>query len=255
VRREFKGMVERCRDVGFDLVSGLVEVVPTAHYMMGGVQFAPDGATALPGLFAAGEDTGGVHGANRLGGNGVANSTVFGGLAGDAVARWVKENGAWRDPAAGEIEAAVAFARAPLSRPATSVEPIRSALYDLMWEDVGIVRDAASLVRGMAGLAELDAQLDSAGVAADDLAFNLTWHDWLNLKNLVLVSRAIAAAATAREDSRGAHWRADFPERSNLAASRYTCVRVKDGALQVGSEPVGFSRVRPGESLIRDAAE
>ena len=68
VRRQFKGMVERCHDVGFDLVGGLVEVVPTAHYMMGGVVFDVDCQTELPGLFAAGEDTGGVHGANRLGG-------------------------------------------------------------------------------------------------------------------------------------------------------------------------------------------
>src|SRR6476619_5787607 len=86
VRAQFKGMVERCRDCGFDLAGGLVEVVPTAHYMMGGVVFGADCATPMPRLFAAGEDTGGVHGANRLGGNGVANSTVFGGLAGDAMA-------------------------------------------------------------------------------------------------------------------------------------------------------------------------
>ena len=86
VRREFKGMVERCADCGFDLAGGKVEVIPTAHYMMGGVQFDADCTTAMPRLYAAGEDTGGVHGANRLGGNGVANSTVFGGLAGDAMA-------------------------------------------------------------------------------------------------------------------------------------------------------------------------
>ena len=86
VRREFKGMVERCADCGFDLAGGKVEVVPTAHYMMGGVQFNTDCTTEMPRLYAAGEDTGGVHGANRLGGNGVANSTVFGGLAGDSMA-------------------------------------------------------------------------------------------------------------------------------------------------------------------------
>src|SRR6188472_1762392 len=97
VRKQFKGMVDRCRDCGFDLAGGLVEVVPTAHYMMGGVEFAPDGRTAMEGLFAAGEDTGGVHGANRLGGNGVANSTVFGAIAGDAMAAWVAGEGAFRD--------------------------------------------------------------------------------------------------------------------------------------------------------------
>ena len=86
VRRQFKGMVERCADCGFDLAAGRVEVVPTAHYMMGGVEFAPDCTTERHGLFVAGEDSGGVHGANRLGGNGVANSTVFGGIAGDTMA-------------------------------------------------------------------------------------------------------------------------------------------------------------------------
>src|ERR1700741_3587319 len=108
VLREFKGMVERCADCGFDLAGGLVEVVPTAHYMMGGVEFAPDCATELPGLFVAGEDSGGVHGANRLGGNGVANSTVFGAVAGDAMAAWVRAAG-YRKPDRGAIDAAVRF--------------------------------------------------------------------------------------------------------------------------------------------------
>jgi succinate dehydrogenase/fumarate reductase flavoprotein subunit len=111
VRKQFKGMVERCEDCGFDLAGGLVEVVPTAHYMMGGVEFRADGATAIRGLFAAGEDTGGVHGANRLGGNGVANSTVFGAIAGDAMAAWTAREGEWREPAPGAIEEAEA--RAP----------------------------------------------------------------------------------------------------------------------------------------------
>src|SRR3954463_11832898 len=93
VRAQFKGMVDRCRDCGFDLAGGLVEVVPTAHYMMGGVEFAADGRPSTEGLFAAGEDAGGVHGANRLGGNGVANSTVFGAIAGDAIAAWVRGAG------------------------------------------------------------------------------------------------------------------------------------------------------------------
>jgi fumarate reductase flavoprotein subunit len=108
VRKTFKGMVERCADCGFDLAGGLVEVVPTAHYMMGGVVFNPDCTTELPGLFTAGEDSGGVHGANRLGGNGVANSTVFGGVAGDAMPGWIKERGAFNEPDREAIDAAIA---------------------------------------------------------------------------------------------------------------------------------------------------
>ena len=254
VRKMFKGMVERCRDVGFDLVGGLVEVVPTAHYMMGGVRFTPDCSTELPGLYAAGEDTGGVHGANRLGGNGVANSTVFGGIAGDTMARDIDTGLPWREPDEAAIEAAVAAARAPLRRPASNVEAVREGLHELMWEDAGIIRDAGSLARAETGLNALEAQLERIGVDGSNLAFNLTWHDWLNLKNLILVSRAIVAAAVARVDSRGAHFRSDYPQASDLDTSRFTCVALREGRIDVTTEPVAFTRVRPGESLIRDAA-
>ena len=254
VRRMFKGMVERCDDVGFDLAEGLVEVVPTAHYMMGGVVFAADCSTEVEGLFAAGEDTGGVHGANRLGGNGVANSTVFGGIAGDTIAKWVPASTALRDADETAIEAAVAACRAPLGRPPGDVEAVRERLYDVMWEDAGIIRDADSLDRADAALDSLDADLDGIGVADADLAFNLTWHDWMNLKNLILVSRAITAAARARTDSRGAHYRADFPEIADLDTSAFTRVRFGDGGMAVDSEKVDFTRVRPGASLLGENA-
>ena len=254
VRRMFKGMVERCDDVGFDLAEGLVEVVPTAHYMMGGVVFAADCSTEVEGLFAAGEDTGGVHGANRLGGNGVANSTVFGGIAGDTIARWVPASGVLRDADEGAVEAAVAACRVPLGRAPGDVEAVRERLYDMMWEDAGIIRDADSLDRADAALDTLDADLDGIGVPEADLAFNLTWHDWMNLKNLILVSRAITAAARARTDSRGAHYRADFPETADLDSSAFTRVRYGDGGMTVDTEKVEFTRIRPGESLLGASA-
>ena len=254
VRKMFKGMVERCADCGFDLVSGLVDVVPTAHYMMGGVAFNTDCTTDLSGLFVAGEDSGGVHGANRLGGNGVANSTVFGGIAGDVMPGWVKANGAHHDPDQSAIDAAVARARAPLGKPAGNLNAIREQLYDLMWDDVGIVRDAANLNRAEGALDELETRLDATGVDGSNLAFNLAWHDWINLKNLILVSKTIRFAAVAREDSRGAHYREDFPEVRDLANSRYTCVNWKDGGFDISTRPVHFTRVRPGETLLNDTA-
>ena len=254
VRKMFKGMVERCADCGFDLVSGLVDVVPTAHYMMGGVVFGTDCSTALNGLFVAGEDSGGVHGANRLGGNGVANSTVFGGIAGDAMAPWVKANGAYYEPNREVIEAAMARCRWPLSRPEGDINGIRERLYDLMWDDVGIVRNAAGLQRAAGALDELEARLDETGVAQTDLAFNLTWHDWLNLKNLILVSKAIRFAALGREDSRGAHFREDFPEVRDLENSRYTCVTWQDTHFDISMRPVRFTRVKPGETLLNEPA-
>ena len=243
-------MVERCADCGFDLVSGRVEVVPTAHYMMGGVEFKADCKTAVPGLFAAGEDTGGVHGANRLGGNGVANSTVFGGIAGDTIGAWVNADGALHDPDKTAIEAAIDLCRTPLGQPPGDLEAVRDRLSSIMWDDVGIIRDAASLDSAEDALVSLEAGLDGIGVASGDLAYTLTWHDWMNLKNLILVSRAITAAAKGRVDSRGAHYRADFPDSGTLETSAFTRVTLQDGTLVTATEPVKFTRVKPGETLL-----
>ena len=254
VRRQFKGMVERCGDCGFDLAGGLVEVVPTAHYMMGGVVFNADCTSDLPGLFIAGEDSGGVHGANRLGGNGVANSTVFGGIAGEVIAQRTAAGGAFQECDTYAVEAAIDRCRRPLGKPAGDLSALRERLYDLMWDEVGIVRDAASLARAESALAELDAELEETGIGQPDLAYNLTWHDWLNLKSLVLVSNSIRFAAAAREDSRGAHFRSDFPEVRDLQNSRYTCVNYRDGRFDSSTRPVAFTRVKPGETLLTEPA-
>jgi fumarate reductase flavoprotein subunit len=246
VRRQFKGMVERCADCGFDLASGDVEVVPTAHYMMGGVVFAADCTTELQGLFAAGEDTGGVHGANRLGGNGVANSTVFGGIAGDSIAAWLRRQPQRHaDPDLRAVTAAVAACETPFARPPGDLETLRERLHACMWDDVGILRTAAGLTRALATLREIDTALDATGIADGDRAFNLTWQDWLNLKSLVAVSTAIAHAALARGDSRGAHYREDHPDSGPLDASTYTVVRLRDGALETTHAPVRFTRCPP----------
>ena len=254
VRQQFKGMVERCEDCGFDLAGGLVEVVPTAHYMMGGVVFRADCSTALHGLFAAGEDTGGVHGANRLGGNGVANSTVFGGIAGDSMARWVPSHGQWREPDESAIAQSLAAHLLPFSNHAAAgqgqIEPIREALFDCMWHDVGILRSAAGLQRALDTLDALDEQLSRAGVADGDRAFNLNWHDWLNLRSLIAVSRVIATSALAREDSRGAHFREDHPATGSLTESTYIVVHQTHGALQLSHQSVHFSRVAPGQTIL-----
>jgi fumarate reductase flavoprotein subunit len=250
VRREFKGMVERCADCGFDLAGGLVEVVPTAHYMMGGVEFAADCSTALPGLFVAGEDSGGVHGANRLGGNGVANSTVFGAVAGDTMAAWVRDQGL-REPDRAALEAAIARCEKPfMNSSRIDLEALRERLYETMWQKVGIVRDAAGLESALADLAGIEAELAAGSLSDMDRAFNLTWHDWLNLASLTQVSRVIAAAALARCDSRGAHYRSDFPDAGPLEQSAYSSFLDNT----VTMKPVTFTRVKPGQSLLKNAA-
>lgn len=254
VRQQFRGMVKRCADCGFDLAGERVEVIPTAHYMMGGVDFDERCFTSLPGLFVAGEDAGGVHGANRLGGNGVANSTVFGGIAGDSMAAWITEqNVVFAAPDRGAIEVAIARCNHPLGRASAPLSPIRERLYELMWEQVGIARNEADMQQALIDLASLRDQLQSAGVNARNLAYNVTWHDWLNLDSLITVSQAITRAALARPESRGAHFRDDYPEMIASEAASYTVVRRHDEDWITERAPVRHTRVRPGESLIDEA--
>jgi len=252
VAKEFKGMVDRCRDCGFDLAGGLVEVVPTAHYFMGGLICRADTSTEWPGLFVAGEDASGMHGANRLGGNGVANSTVFGGIAGDVMPRFVAASGGHRAPDESVLDAEIARALHPFVRKAGNLNDLREKLLDTMWNDVGVVRDGARLDRAVAALDAIEAELLASGLADEGRAFNITWQDWLNLRSLTEVSRVIALAARKRENSRGAHYRSGFPEPGDLAASRFTVARETAGGLEITDAPVEFTHVRPGETLLRD---
>tara|TARA_B110000090_G_scaffold59025_1_gene67463 strand:+ start:1294 stop:3054 length:1761 start_codon:yes stop_codon:yes gene_type:complete len=252
VRKKFSGMVKRCADSGFDLASGLVEVVPTAHYFMGGVVVDSDTRTAMEGLYVAGEDAGGAHGSNRLGGNGVANSTVYGGVAGDVMGRDICKMITLRDPDEGILNEEIKRALRPLSLKVGNVQKLRHRLQEAMWEDVGVMRTEIGMMRGMARVAEVKADLLETGVASDNLAFNLTWHDWLNMDSLCDVSAVIAKAGIARENSRGAHFREDFPESGSMINSYFTLTQKKGDKICVTREPVQFTIVKPGETILPD---
>ncbi len=254
VRRKFKGMVNRCADSGFDLAAGKVEVVPTAHYFMGGVIVDVDTRTAMEGLYVAGEDAGGAHGSNRLGGNGVANSTVYGGIAGDTMGADIRAMPALRDPDETVLAAEYERAIHPLGQKPDLVLPLRKQLQDLMWEDVGVMRTETGMKRGLTGIARVSDALMDIGVDNSNLAFNLTWHDWLNLRSLCDISEVIARAGIARENSRGAHFREDFPDPGALEDSTFTVARLDGGTVTVDNEPVQFTIVRPGETVLPDGA-
>jgi fumarate reductase flavoprotein subunit len=253
VAKQFSGMVKRCADCGFDLAGGLVEVVPTAHYLMGGVVCEPDTSTAMANLFVAGEDAGGAHGANRLGGNGVANSTVFGGIAGDTMARHVGAGSALPDPDEGSIDDAIDRALKPLGQKPGDLNSLRDRLLDIMWDHAGVIRDAVGLQNGLDELAGLRAELATTGLAGDSRVFNLTWHDWLNLESLITISEVVARAALSRENSRGAHYREDFSEEGDLGTSAFTLARRSGEDITVTQQPVAFTIVKPGESLTTEA--
>jgi fumarate reductase flavoprotein subunit len=242
VERNFRGMVRRCRDFGRDLARGPVEVGPTTHFMMGGVVVDTACGTAIEGLFAAGEDTGGVHGANRLGGNGVAESTVFGGIAGDVMADFVAGRAT---PRAGEAGVAAVVARitAPLGRRGGDLYGLQRELREVMWERAGLVRDGAGLRAATATVERLAVELSRIGVPGG-AAFNLAWQDWINLTSQTTVAGLIAASALARTESRGAHYRSDFPAPST-APLHSVRVQSRAGEAAVWTEPVALTRATP----------
>ncbi len=261
VREKFKGMVKRCEDCGFDLAGGLVEVVPTAHYFMGGLVCDADTRTELAGLYVAGEDAGGAHGSNRLGGNGVANSTVYGGIAGDVMAADINPNSgrflhAFRDPDEDLITAEIERTERPFAKKPGDIHELRQRLMDLMWDDVGVMRTRDQLISGLGKLSDLSEEFLECGLADSNKTFNLTWHDWLNMQSLIAISETIAQAALWRENSRGAHYREDFPESGDMEDSYFTVVRQDNqGDLNVSREAVQFTIVKPGETLLDDDTE
>src|SRR5579875_518635 len=243
VRRSFPGMVRRCAEVGYDLTRGPVEVTPTAHFHMGGVKIDRDCRCNLPGLLVAGEDAGGIHGANRLGGNGVADSTVFGARAGETAAALCAE----RPLAPIDLAAARAAQEAalrPLGREGENPFALRDALQTVMWERVGLVRDAAGLRAALEALGELAERAERTGVRGGP-RWNLAWQQALDVQNLVLVARLTAAAALYREESRGSHYRSDFPARDDARWLVNVHQQRQASAERIWDEPVALTRLRP----------
>ena len=262
VSKKFPGMVKRCADCGFDLAAGRVEVVPTAHYFMGGMVCNVNTSTEMPGLFVAGEDAGGAHGANRLGGNGVANSTVYGGIAGEQMAHYVATCPGFIDADSSLIDMEIERAMLPFSLPAGNINGLRQELMDTMWQDVGVLRTEQGLRQGLERITSVKTALLQTGLADTNTVFNLSWHDWLNLQNLVDISAVIAQAALSRENSRGAHFREDFPDSGELDSSYFTVAQQPEmgsagagpaeSSVEVTRQPVAFTIVKPGENLIAE---
>jgi succinate dehydrogenase/fumarate reductase flavoprotein subunit len=250
VRRSFPGMVERCHDYGFDLVHDRVEVSPSAHYQMGGVAIKVDCTTSMEGLFAAGEDAGGVHGANRLGGNGVADSIVYGGLAGDSMADFV----AGRDlPAVSESRIREMSTRwsAPLGRTeGENVFALRRSLENLMWEKVGVVRNGAFLEQACRELPELRCRAERVK-AAGEPASNPEWNEALNLINLCVNGEMVARSALVRTESRGAHYRQDFPQ-PDREWLRNIFLEPCGGEMRFRFQAVEFTRLNPYADNLRN---
>lgn len=245
VARTFPGMVERMALIGKDLTREPIEVTPTAHFHMGGVRIDASCRTAIPGLLVAGEDAGGVHGANRLGGNGVAESTVFGAVAGEVAADLCRSTRLAEFDQAAAAAAAAAAAR--FLRPGSSPYLLRQRLNSLMWQWGGLVRDADGLTKAASALDQMGAELEAVG-APGGRAYNPGWHEALNLENLLTVARLVVASALHRTESRGSHYRSDHPRRDDRRWLRRTVTRIESGRVLVETEPVALTRLQPEQA-------
>ena len=216
-----------------------MDVGPTCHYFMGGIRVdAETGASTVPGLFAAGECSGGMNGANRLGGNSLSDLLVFGRRIGDAAARHAAEA-----PAPQIEEAQQAAAAAEMTRYLTEPgdeDPYRlhADLQATMHEDVGIFRDEAGLTAALAGLEELQRRAADARSPSATAAYYPGWHLCRDLRNMLIVSEAVARAAVLRHESRGAHSRLDHPAYDDYWAEHNIVVRKDAEGMRAEPTPV-----------------
>ena len=225
-----------------DITTTPMEVGPTTHYIMGGIRVDGDSQmSTLPGLFAAGECAAGLHGANRLGGNSLSDLVVFGKRAGEHAARFARESGAAAINQA-ETDDAVRYALEPFERGATphaeGPYQVQQDLQVMMQDLVGIVRTAPEMERALEGIGRLRERATRVGVAGNR-EYNPGWHTALDLGNLLTVSEAITRAAIERKESRGGHFREDFPDKDESYAKFNFVVRKgANGQMQIARQPL-----------------
>jgi succinate dehydrogenase / fumarate reductase flavoprotein subunit len=214
VIRKLPSMYHQFKELAdVDITKGPMEVGPTCHYMMGGLRVKAETAeTTVPGLFAAGEAAAGLHGANRLGGNSLSDLLVFGRRAGEAAGQFAKGAGSPASVDAGQIADAEREMLDPFARPAgESPYAIHHDLQETMQNLVGIFRSADDLKRGLSEIDKLKERHARVRVEGSRL-FNPGWHLARDLKSMLTVSEAVAKSALARQESRGAHSRIDYPK-------------------------------------------
>ena len=241
IKKKLPSMYHQFKQLaGIDITKEPMEVGPTTHYIMGGIKV--DGDTQMstvPGLFAAGECAAGLHGANRLGGNSLSDLLVFGKRAGEHAAAF-----AGARPAAavneGEVEAAASRLLAPFQRESSGEGPyrIQHELQALMQDKVGIVRRESEMVEALAGIERLFERAAHVGVNGNR-DYNPGWHTAVDLSSMLTCAEAITRSALMRKESRGGHFRDDFPEKAaEFGTFNILCRKSEDGRLAVVREPI-----------------
>jgi succinate dehydrogenase / fumarate reductase flavoprotein subunit len=226
-----------------DITKEPMEVGPTTHYAMGGIRVNGDTqATNVPGLFAAGECAAGLHGSNRLGGNSLSDLLVFGKRAGEYAAKFAKENSSGAINEA-QVEAAAREALAPYERgeitgtTADGPYQVQRELQEMMQKLVGIVRREEEMAQALDGLGKLYEREKNVAVYGHR-EYNPGWHTAIDLKHLLTVSEAITRAAIDRKESRGGHFREDFPDKDPEAAKYNSVISKQAGLMKLRREPI-----------------
>jgi succinate dehydrogenase / fumarate reductase, flavoprotein subunit len=240
IRKRLPSMYHQFKELAdVDITKEPMEVGPTCHYIMGGVEVDPDTAAAVvPGLYAAGEVAGGMHGSNRLGGNSLSDLIVFGKRAGDAAADYAKGLASPPKVADGQIEVASKEALAPFEREGgENPYALHQELQNTMNTLVGIIRDADEMRDALDKLQEFKARAKNISVEGNR-QFNPGWHLAVDLKNMLLCSEMVAKAALERTESRGGHTRNDYPKTDPEWGTKNIVLSEKDGEVSLVHKPL-----------------
>jgi succinate dehydrogenase / fumarate reductase, flavoprotein subunit len=241
IRKKLPSMYHQFKQLAdLDITREPMEIGPTTHYIMGGVKVDADTQmSSVPGLFAAGECAAGINGANRLGGNSLSDIIVFGKRAGEHAARHARSQSAGRVNES-DVNEAARLALEPFDRGPSGEGPyqVQYALQEMMQSLVGIVRNESEMLRALDGLRDLRTRAARVGVGGHR-EYNPGWHAALDLHNLLTVSEAIARCALERKESRGGHFREDYPDKqAEFAAFNLVVRKGRDGSMDIVRAPI-----------------
>jgi succinate dehydrogenase / fumarate reductase flavoprotein subunit len=242
IKRKLPGMYHQFKELAdIDITREPMEIGPTTHYIMGGIRVdAESQMSTVPGLFAAGECAAGLHGANRLGGNSLSDLLVFGRRAGRYAADYAKSNSEGQIDSS-QVDSSAAWALAVFNEEGERTEnpfQIHKDLQAMMQDLVGIVRHEDEMRKALEGLTKLNDRYEHVLVGGNR-DYNPGWHTAMDLANMLTVSEAVTRSALVRKESRGGHFRLDYPGKDEGLGKVNTVIRkAPDGLMKVSQEPV-----------------